>query len=206
MGTSFIGPGVIIPGWPIGPAATFSFRAALFYGIGSLPVGGGSGAPQQLKVTHLVIDIDCWDRRPNPLTLGAPTRRTRFVAYNGSSPVTDPRVVIQERVTTDAGGQYLATRYITRPDSMGAVGVFDDSKSLNANLTGPLQLYQSFKVSTTGAGGQFQSVQIYMGSTIGMRGTLGVYYTWNYPNGFFGDKDYNVFVEGVGKASLPECK
>lgn len=112
----------------------------------------------------------------------------------------DAGITIEERVVTESG--VLATGVIDTPDSRGSGGVFNDEKGLWAHSLGPIKLYQSFTVSVDG--GKFFNVPVDLGAR-GMRDTLGVYFTWNYPVSFW-SKDYNVFVEGEGKEKLPTCK
>ncbi len=160
-----------------------------------------------IRVTRLAIGPDCWSDKPHSQT-NAPYRATTFVAYNdGTSLAGDSSVLIRERVTTSPQRDgTLATGVIGSPNSVGRNGVFNDEKGLMKLDEGPINLYQSFEVSV--AGSAFVPVNVDLGAR-GNRGTLGVYFTWthaSFSDWLQGKKDFNVFVEGVGKDAIPLCK
>jgi RHS repeat-associated protein len=174
---------------------------------GNLPVAVWPDTPDQggsaIRVTRLVVTSDCWMAK-NPKT-GAPSRNTTFTAFSGGTELLGSNIKIRETVTHADGS--LATDVIGDPNSTGSNGRFNDQKGLSLFQKGPIHLFQSFEVSVNG--GAFYHVDVAYSARGPAYGTLGVYFTWDYPTGLLGGKDYNVFVTGApgdtGKTGIKPC-
>ena len=127
-----------------------------------------------VKVTSLHIVSDCWSSKPDPLTR-APTRETKFQAYNGDTLVSSDTIVITEDVSVEPYGT-PATDIIGAPNSSNAGGTFEDQKGLHYWQSGPVTLYQSFSVSIDG--GPAFNIPVLMGGVLNPY--LTVTFTWDY--------------------------